>query len=265
MKIPGHSRVRCWRSAGEDLAPTTPTRAQPSRAAGAAQPSSGQPPAGDPVSDPAAAPETTANRSVAEYLAAVASGEPTPGGGSVVAVVAALGAALAEMVCSLTIGRAAYAASERELREARQRAMELRGRLLDLAGADEAAYGQYRHASGLPRGTDEERTERDAAIQESLIAAAEVPLDVAASCLALAELLEPVARSGNRHAVSDAVVGAHLADAASRGALLNVRTNARLMRDRRRAAGYLRRADELERRMPAAVARVLAAAQAREH
>ena len=197
---------------------------------------------------------------LAGYVAAVASGEPTPGGGSVVAVIAALGAALGEMVCNLTIGRPAYAAAEAELRPAVGRLSFIRDRLLAVARVDETAYRRYLDATALPKATEAERTARLVAVQEALTNAADVPLGVAESCLELASALEPVARLGNRHAVSDAVVAALLAEAVLRGALLNVRGNAGLLRDTLLAERYRSRADDLEAGGRAAVARVLAAA-----
>ena len=201
--------------------------------------------------------------SLSHYVEAVASGDPTPGGGSAVAVVAAFASALGEMVCNLTFGRSAYAAAEPELRVAVERLGNLRGRFLDAAGEDEVAYRRYLAATGLPKQTEEERAARLAAVQTALVAAADVPLAVAAGCVEAVTILEPVARLGNRHAVSDAVVGALLAEAALRGALLNVRGNAALLRDPAATDWYQRQAADLEAAGRAAVADVLVAAGAR--
>ena len=198
-------------------------------------------------------------RTLAGYVAAVASGEPTPGGGSVVCVVAALGAALGEMVCNLTLGRPAGAAAEAELRPVVGRLNFLRDRLLAVARIDETAYRRYLDATALPKATEAERIARLVAVQQALTNATDVPLGVAESCLELATALEPVARLGNRHAVADVVVAALLAEVALRGALLNVRGNAGLLRDTLLAERYRSRADDLEAEGRAAVERVLAA------
>ena len=63
-------------------------------------------------------------------------------------------------------------------------------------------------------------------MQRALIAATDVPLGVARSAREVAEILQSVAREGNPHVRSDAALGALLAEAALRGALLNVRGNA---------------------------------------
>ncbi len=199
----------------------------------------------------------SANDTLASYIEAVASGAPTPGGGSVVAVVAALAAGLGEMVCNLTLGRPAYAAAEVECQAAKAQLEALRARLLAAAGEDEAAYRDYRAATALPKGNDEEQGRRAAAIQSALTTATDVPLAVAVACIEVAETLEPVARLGNRHALSDARIGALLAGAALRGALLNVSGNAAMLRDAAAATAYRERADELERLGTQAVQRVL--------
>lgn len=196
-------------------------------------------------------------RDLHAYVAAVASGEPTPGGGSVVAVVAALGAALARMVGNLTLGREGRAEAAVELEPVLARVADLQARLLRLAEADEEAYGDYIAATGLPKQTEAERATRRAAMQAALGEAAVVPLAVAEGCADLAEAIEPVARLGNRRLLPDVAIGAHLTRAALRGSLLNVRGNARLLSDEGRASDLLSRADDVERRGESAIDRAL--------
>jgi formiminotetrahydrofolate cyclodeaminase len=188
-----------------------------------------------------------ADSGLAAYLDGVAAGTPVPGGGSVVAVVAALAAALGEMVANLTLGRAKYADAESSLRPARDRLTALRATLLESAAADEAAYQSYQDAARLPRTSDGEKTERAVAMQRALIAATEVPLAVARSVSEVAEMLQSMARDGNPHVRSDAALGALLAEVALRGALLNVRGNAAMVKDRELASTYEKDADRLEK------------------
>jgi formiminotetrahydrofolate cyclodeaminase len=186
-------------------------------------------------------------RSLSAYLDEVAAGTPAPGGGSVTAVIGALAAALGEMVANLTLGRERYAAAEASMRPARDRLTALRSSLLDSAAADEAAYQSYRDAASLPRTSDGEMTARANAMQQALIAATDVPLAAARSAHEVAEILQSVAREGNLHVRSDAALGALLAEAALRGALLNVRGNVAMLEDRDMAGIYLADADLLER------------------
>ena len=188
----------------------------------------------------------TADGGLATYLEEVAAGTPTPGGGSVAAVVGALAAALGEMVANLTLGRAKYAGAEPSLGPGRIRLTALRADLLAAAAADEAAYQSYRDAASLPRSSESEKSERTAALQRALVTATDVPLEVARSLLEVATILQSAARDGNPHLRSDTALGALLAEAALRGALLNVRGNAALLQDRELALTYLADADRLE-------------------
>jgi formiminotetrahydrofolate cyclodeaminase len=183
---------------------------------------------------------------LAAYLDEVAAGTPAPGGGSVAAVVAALAAALGEMVANLTLGRAKYADVESSLRLARDRLTALRAELLKGAAADATAYQAYQDAASLPRTSDGEKTKRADAMQRALMAATDVPLGVARSVYEVAEVLQLIARDGNPHVRSDAALGALLAEAALRGALLNVRGNAGMLKDRELAVTYVTDADRLE-------------------
>ena len=189
-------------------------------------------------------------QSVRGYLDLVASDAPAPGGGSVAGVVAALAAALGEMVCRLS-GEPDRATGARHLpdalREPLARLGAAREGALGLAAADEAAYAAYRRAAALPRASDEERRARTAAVQAALRTATEVPLALAGTCLAIVRDLQPVAEHGTRHAQSDTLAGAMLAEAAARAALLNVRGNAAMLRDGDEADRCLARADALER------------------
>lgn len=187
-----------------------------------------------------------ANRSVSDYLDALASSTPAPGGGSAVAITGALAAALAEMVCRLSLGRSDKVDGEAQLQDALVSAEGLRHRLLRLATEDAAAYAAYVAATGMPKTSAVEKAARRAAMQAALRTAADVPIDIAAACSWLVKELEPIARLGSKHVLSDVEVAVHLAESAARGALANVRVNARLMRDREVGGAYLDRAELIE-------------------
>ena len=173
--------------------------------------------------------------SLTGFLATVASSAPVPGGGSVAALAGALGAALAQMVAGLTIGRKKYAAVETEMKERALQAAALVRRLDALRVEDAAAYAMVSAAYQLPKETLEQAATRDAAIQRALIDAATTPLETARCCAEVAALAAFAAERGNTNAASDAGVAALLAEAACRGAVYNVRINVVAMPDR--AAG----------------------------
>ena len=159
------------------------------------------------------------------FISSLASGEPTPGGGSAAALAGALGAALAAMVGRLTAGRPKYATVNDQMQSAIVEADILRGRLLALVDEDAAAYDQVRAAYRLPKETVEHQATRAAAIQQALQGASRTPLATVEACLAVLRLVEQAVRSGNPNAATDGTVGALLAHAGLRGAVLNVRVN----------------------------------------
>ena len=170
--------------------------------------------------------------SLSGYLASVASPNPVPGGGSVAAYAGALGAALAQMVAGLTIGKKKYAAVESEMKDISLQATALGNELTSLAARDAAAYQAVADAHKLPKEPESAAAARARAITEALLGAARVPLETARACARVAELAAIVAERGNTNAASDAGVAALLADAACRGASYNVRINVASLDDR---------------------------------
>ncbi len=168
---------------------------------------------------------------VSGFVASVASSAPVPGGGSVAAHVGSLAAALAEMVAGLTIGRKKYLAVEADMKELAAHAVALGRRLAALVREDAESYTLVSSAYKLPKDTPEQTAARDAAIQAALMKAAEVPLETARACVAVAKLAATCAQKGNNNAVSDAGVAALLAEAACKGAAYNVRINVASMKD----------------------------------
>lgn len=164
----------------------------------------------------------TAGPSLDEWMGAVASESPAPGGGTVSAVTGAMAAALAAMVARLTLGRKKYAAVDAEFHGLLDRAEALRLTLLRLGDEDANAYAAVSAAYAIPK---EREAERKAAIQSALMGATRVPLETLRAARDVASLVARAAEAGNRNAVSDAGVAALLAQAAARGAAYNVRVN----------------------------------------
>ncbi|CAN5187524.1 hypothetical protein BH09GEM1_BH09GEM1_21520 [soil metagenome] len=177
--------------------------------------------------------------SLSGFVASVASPNPTPGGGSVAAHVGALGAALAQMVAGLTIGKKKYAAVDAEMREIAVRAAAVANTLGTLVARDAAAYAIVAAAYKVNAETDAEKAEKTARIDEALLHAADVPLETARACADVADLALIVAEKGNSNAASDAGVAALLAEAGCVGASYNVRINVASLSDKSRGAQLL--------------------------
>jgi formiminotetrahydrofolate cyclodeaminase len=159
------------------------------------------------------------------YLDRLASTAPAPGGGTAAAIAGATGAALAEMVLGLTLGREKYASVQARLEPLLPDARALRDEFLRLADEDARAYEAFVRAGKLPKASPEEQAARKAAMQHAALGAAEVPLRTARAAVEALRVLAPIAKLGNPNARSDAIVGAWHAHAAYQGARLNVLAN----------------------------------------
>ena len=196
---------------------------------------------------------------VSDFLAALASSDPAPGGGSAAALAGALAAALVAMVARVTIGKPRYEAVQEAMVGARDRADALRDQLTALIQADAEAYAAVTAAYRLPREPAEQKAARSDAIQVALRRAAEIPLSTAADCAELLTLLAATAPLGNRNALSDAHVAAHLAQTGLLGAVRNVRQNLEGLADVHLRSQLERRVGSLVREGEAALREIRAA------
>lgn len=168
---------------------------------------------------------------VSGFLAALASGEPTPGGGAASALMGALGASLALMACRLTDGKPEFEASRRRLREIESNAMQLEQSLEAAVDEDIRAYNAVLEALRRPKGTPEEKQARSEALQSSFKWATRVPLAVCEASAEVAQMLAEVAHIGLKSAISDAGTGGKAAKAAFDGASFNVLVNLGAIKD----------------------------------
>lgn len=204
-------------------------------------------------------------RTLEDFLEALGSSAPAPGGGAGSALAAALAAALAEMVAQLTAGRAKFATVEEPMRRLIQQARQARADLLALIAADEQAYGAVSAAYRLPRATEDERAARDTAVQSALREAMRPPLEIMRRACDVLALAEEAAASGNPSVASDAGCAALLGEAAVRAAGLNVLANIVLLRDESAVAEANAAKVRYEERAEALREQTIAAVHARLH
>lgn len=162
---------------------------------------------------------------VGEFLGALASPNPTPGGGTAAAIAGAMGTSLLVMVAGLAKSRNNTDDEKAALGKARAAIEPITARLTDLADADAASFDAVMAAYRLPKNSDEDKQTRTAAIQAALRGATEVPLDTLRACAAALEQSRAVAAHGNASADSDTGVAIGLLKAAAAGAAANVRIN----------------------------------------
>jgi formiminotetrahydrofolate cyclodeaminase len=183
-----------------------------------------------------------------ELLEQTAAGTPVPGGGSLSALAAAMGAALAQMVAGLTIGRPRHIDTEPAMQALNASAQRLRKDLLAAMDLDAGAYTAVMAARKLPQRKEQEKAKRNEAIQQAICEATRVPLSMAEMALEVMALAHTAIRQGNPNTLSDGAVGALLARAALQGGIYNVRINLQSIRDEDFRARLLEKAAELEGR-----------------
>lgn len=185
-----------------------------------------------------ASPARLASMTVRDFVDVLSSDAPAPGGGSVSALAAAMGAALASMVAVLSHTRKGFESKHDDLDRIALRGQALKDRFLAAVDADTAAFDALLDAMRMPK----DDPTRDAALADATIGAAEVPLSVLEGCPEVIELCREVARIGLQASLSDAGVGAQMARAAAAGAYQNVCINLLSLNEHRRAP-LLARAD----------------------
>lgn len=190
--------------------------------------------------------ESPAGELTPSFIDQVAAATAAPGGGSAAAYAGALGAALAEMVAGLTLGKKKYSAVEAEMQAIRIQAARLRAELSRGVEDDAAAFEAVLGAMKLPKSNDQDQQARQAAIQVATMNAAHVPLHAAADAVKVMELAEKCARDGNVNAISDAMTASQLAYAAVISAGYNVRINLKSLEDQAASKRMLQELGELE-------------------
>jgi len=160
-----------------------------------------------------------------EFCNETLSDSPAPGGGSVAALMGALGASLGGMVANLSAGKRGWDDKLEYFSDWAVKAQQLKDELLSLVDEDTAAFNRVIDAFGLSKESTEEKVARTAAIEEATKYAAEVPLKVMETASKSYGLLTEMAERGNPASVSDVGVGALATRACIEGAALNVRIN----------------------------------------
>ena len=166
-----------------------------------------------------------AAKTLREFQDALASSDPTPGGGSAAGVALGQAAALAVMVSDLTLSKDSLKDGWNISENVKKVAIPLLDEGLELATQDSDAFDAVVASFQLPKATDVEKATRRDSIRSATLGAAEVPFRTATKALKLLELLPELAEKGNPHAASDVGVAGLLASAAFKGAIFNVDIN----------------------------------------
>lgn len=166
-----------------------------------------------------------------KVVAVAASDAPTPGGGSVSALVGALGVAMTAMVGNLTVGKPKFADVEPQVKEITGAAYFIINKLEKMVSADIAAFGKFMEVYRLPKNTDGEKARREELMQKALKTATDTPVEIARTLLEALVITEKLSKIGNKMAISDAGVAAYICEAAVNAVLLSADINIPMVKD----------------------------------
>ncbi len=159
---------------------------------------------------------TGSSATIDEFLNATAAAKPTPGGGSVTALVAALAASLGEMVLNYSVNKKDLVAHQAELKLGLEELTRARQLLVGLMAEDQEAY------AGLSAARKQPNSEEFTTALRACIAA---PQAVAATALAILGLCDRLRDKVNKHLLSDLSICADLCMTTVRCSIHNVRIN----------------------------------------
>ena len=192
-----------------------------------------------------------------DFADETASESPAPGGGSIAAYTAALGAALATMVANLSAHKKGWDHRWKEFSDWAEKGQTCKDELMRLVDADTQAFNGIMAAFSLPKGNEQEKAIRHQAIQQATRAAIETPFRVMEVAFASLAVIKEMATTGNPNSVSDAGVGALCARAGVLGAFMNVRINAAGYEDKSYVSEILAKGNEIAGRTIQAEAEIL--------
>jgi len=182
-----------------------------------------------------------------EFVNELSMDSPTPGGGSTAALCGALSASLSSMVSNLSVGKKGYEKVEKEMKKNAASAQILKDELLNAVDADTKAFNKVMAAYRLPKSTEEQKKEKDRAVEEALKEATLVPFSVLEKSIEAMKLAKEAALKGNKNSVSDAGVAALAAQTAAEGAYYNIKINLPNIQDKPFKTRIQRKANSLRR------------------
>lgn len=179
------------------------------------------------------------------FAGETASESPAPGGGSVSAFVGTLGVSLGIMVANLSSQKKGWEDKFESFSSWAEKGQKIKDRLLHMVDEDTNSYNAIMDAFALPKSNAEEKEIRKNAVQKATKYATEVPFKVMEICYESMDLLQAMTAEGNPNSITDAGVGALCANTAVKGAYLNVKVNAKDIKDKDFVDDILQRAEKI--------------------
>jgi formiminotetrahydrofolate cyclodeaminase len=170
---------------------------------------------------------TIEQQTISDFLEAVASREPTPGGGAVASIIAALAAALGQMVVNFSVGKKRLSEFDAVHQQALKSLQEHRMRALHLAEEDARAYQRLSKLLKM----DKADPRRVSELSQAVEAAINAPHALLHVCMEMLRVLADLSGKTSRALDSDLAMAAILSEAGARSAVWNVRINLPLLED----------------------------------
>lgn len=187
----------------------------------------------------------TAGYNIDEYIKELGSKAPVPGGGGASAVAGALSAALAGMVCNLTVGKKSYIAVEDDVKRILEDMNKHMESFIRLSDMDAEVFYPLSQAYGFKPQNNEEKKLHEENMEKLLFNAAMVPLDIMKEAYSMLGAIDFLAKKGSKLAVSDAGVAVSMLRSAVCGAMMNVVINVKYMKNREKAQDLMDEASEI--------------------
>lgn len=178
---------------------------------------------------------------ICDFIQALGSKSPVPGGGGACALVGSVGAALGAMVGRFTVGKKKYAGVEKDMQCAIEKAENLRKELLYLIEKDATAFEPLSNAYRVPKNNPHKET----IMEEALINASAIPIEIMRTVCKTIDVINEFAQKGSEIVISDAGVASACCKAALEGAGLNVFINTKIMKNRKHAVILEKEADQM--------------------
>ena len=191
------------------------------------------------------------------------SDSPAPGGGSVAALMGALGVSLGGMVANLSAGKRGWDDKLDYFSNWAVKAQQLKDELLVLVDEDTAAFNKVMDAFALPKDSADEKAARAGAIQLATKGAAEIPLKVMETAAKSYQLLSEMAEEGNPASISDVGVGLLAVRACVEGAAMNVRINLGGLKDEKSRSALLEKLQKISAESESQFGRIIQAVESK--
>ena len=138
-----------------------------------------------------------ARMQINDFADELSSDSPAPGGGSVSALVGALGAALVAMVANLTFGKKKWEPNYKEMCKISEDSQILKYKLLKLIDSDTSAFNNVLNAYRLPDKSKKQKIYKDKAILKAMKEAVNIPFDIMQYCYKVLIFTSNVVKNGN--------------------------------------------------------------------